>query len=212
MAPPYNAAATWLTIWPQPRQAIQAYVDNSDDRELHVLVPALLLSSIHLIAPNVAFWHAHNNRGALYLALIAFIGVAIAQAALWLYTGILWRVGRAAGGGADHRAVFAAYVWSRVPWLAGGLLCIPHDTVLELRDQWPGPTAWMPSVGRTTPAADALWIAGAALIAFSWVMHLRCQSQVQGYGVWRALFVDLLIAAGALVILAPILIVSLKLL
>lgn len=106
MAPPYNAAATWLTIWSQRRRAIQAYADHTDERELHVLVPALLLSSIHLIAPNVAFWHAHDNRGALYLALIAFLGVAFGQIGLWLYTGILWRVGRAAGGVADHRALF----------------------------------------------------------------------------------------------------------
>ena len=210
MVQPHSPAMTWLTIWSRPRRAIQDYIDHTDDRDRHVLMPALLITTVHLIVPYVAQWRLHNGAGALYLALFAFFGIAVAQLGLWLYTGVLWRVGRGLGGVADHRAVFAAFVWSHIPWLVGGILCVPRDLALELRDLRSTSGAWSPVAGSGSSAADALAIFGAALISFSWVTHLRCQSQVQGYGLRRALGVDLLVGAVTLLIVAPFLFVFLK--
>ena len=181
----------WLSIWFRPRATIRYIVDTDPAYRVHLLAVLYGLvqgldSAINRSLGDLFPWY-----GVLLLVLIAG---SLVGGLLNLYVGsaILWWVGRKLGGRGTFDEVRAAYAWSFLPVIAGGIFFVPYFLIFRGE-----------SFTSATPRVDALmsqssaflfimiavgiWMVVGSIVLTIWqlVILSKTLAEVHGFSAWR---------------------------
>jgi hypothetical protein len=194
----------WLTIWLKPRGTIRWIVET--DPKQQVIMLAILAGIVESL--GTASSNSLGDRWSLAAILIVslMVGPIRGLASLYLGGALLYWVGRLLKGQASPVEVRAAIAWSQVPVIWSGLLLVPQFLLFgeELF------TAVTPRIDSNPLLLAALFGFGIIEIiigGWSFIIGLKCLSEVSRFSVWKALATILIPIFGIAVIIIAILLI-----
>lgn len=195
---PFEEMNPILSIWTRPRETIRHIVTHDPNHMVLLLAALGGILSVLDKASMKSYGDRYPFPMIIIMALI--LGPIVGIIGLYIYSALLRWTGKWIGGQASPEEIRAAWAWSHVIVIGGGLLWLPE---LAIFGQEMFTTA-TPSLDADPFKAILLIILSVGQLAFGiwWVVvFLKCLSEVQQFSIGKAVLNALL---PTLVIVVPI--------
>ncbi|MCW8091414.1 YIP1 family protein [Alteromonas sp. ASW11-130] len=191
----------WRSIWFTPRRTIQYIIDTNPEK--YVIVLAALSGFNQALGQSITEDGSESLGLILKLTLALFLGPLIGIIGLYIFAALTSFTGRWLGGASSSLNIRAAIAWSYVPNIASLFLWVPF--LLMFGSELANPHSPHVATGMTPAfAIIILSLVSIVLGIWSFIIAIKCISQVQKFSIWRAL--ANIILAG-LVIAIPLLVI-----
>jgi hypothetical protein len=186
----------WFSIWRHPRATIQRIVDTNPKRLV------LLWAAIGGLVGTLNRASGRSTGDTLELPVILLIAVVAGPIfgilSLFVSGALLRWTGRWIGGAASQEQIRAAIAWGLVPFLWVSLMWIP-ELLFFGKEMFTTETPRMNAAPTLAFVLLGMVIVEFVGVVWTFVVHLKCLGQVQGFSAWRALG-NLLLAGVVLVV------------
>ena len=182
-----NELNPWLSIWIHPRKTMRWIQQNDPDDLVIVLACFAGFSEIMVSASRLNLGD-HIAIPVIFAAAVV-LGPIMGIIGLIILSVLLWWTGSLMGGASRLNMVRAVLAWSFLPIICYSILWIPQyillgDVLFESRVVIFGSKGHLLIVGFN--------ILRLMIVLWSLVIFLNCLSEVQKFGLWKALVNTLL--------------------
>jgi hypothetical protein len=177
-----NELNPWLSIWINPRKTMRWIQQNDPDDMVIILACFAGFSEILVSASRLNL--GDQVAIPVIFAAAVVLGPIMGIAGLIIMSILLWRTGSWLGGESRLNMVRAVLAWSFLPIICYSVLWIPQyillgDVLFESRVVIFGSKGHMLIVGFN--------VLRLMIVTWSIVIFLNCLSEVQKFGLWKAL-------------------------